>query len=171
MAPSRAAANLPQLHDVYREREAVFTAVMADREDWDLATRAQRHLALAADTELRRPPSQSAFPPAAFGRTPASHPTQRAELTPTTGELPGEMGQLITDLAAAHCAFTERLANRHSLTVPSLDPGYGDLGQAFPLWLRPGTDAILQPPMLEIRPSLHVLERAADRDADWEAAE
>jgi hypothetical protein len=81
------------------------------------------------------------------------------------------MGQLITDLAAAHRAFTERLADRQSLTVPSPDPGYGDLGQAFPLWPRPGADAILQPPRPEIRPSRHLLERVADRDADWEAAE
>jgi hypothetical protein len=34
-----------------------------------------------------------------------------------------------------------------------------------------GKDAILQPPKPEIRPSPQVLERAADRDADWEAAD
>jgi hypothetical protein len=81
------------------------------------------------------------------------------------------MGQLITGLAAAHRTFAERLADRQSLTVPATDPGYGDPGQAFPLWPRPGRDAILQPPKPEIRPSPQVLERAADRDADWEAAE
>jgi hypothetical protein len=81
------------------------------------------------------------------------------------------MGQLITDLAAAHRTFTERLAERQSLTIPSPDPGYGDLGQAFPAWPRPGRDAILQPPKPEIRPSAQVLERAADRDVDWEAAD
>jgi len=35
----------------------------------------------------------------------------------------------------------------------------------------PGRDAILQPPKPEIRPSPYVLERAADRDTDWEAAD
>ena len=35
---------------------------------------------------------------------------------------------------------------------------------------RSGRDAILQPPKPEIQPSPHVLERAADRDADREAA-
>ena len=35
----------------------------------------------------------------------------------------------------------------------------------------PTRDAILQPPKPEIRPSLQVLERAADHDADWEAAD
>ena len=159
------------LHDVYREREAVFTAVMADREDWDLATRAQRHLALAADTELRRRHPSQPFLPLRSAEPQPITSTQRTELTHTIGGLPGEMGELITDLAAAHRAFTERLAERQSLTIPSPDPGYGDLGQAFPPWPRPGRDAILQPPKPEIRPSPHVLERAADRDADWEAAE
>jgi hypothetical protein len=28
--------------------------------------------------------------------------------------------------------FAERLADRQSLTIPSHDPGYGHLGQAFP---------------------------------------
>ena len=81
------------------------------------------------------------------------------------------MDQLISDLAAAHRTFTVRLADRQSQTIPSPDPGYGDLGLAFPPWPRPGQDAILRPPKPEIRPSPHVLERAADRDADWEAAD
>jgi hypothetical protein len=81
------------------------------------------------------------------------------------------MGQWITDLAATHRAFAERLADRQSLTVPFEDPGYGDLGQAFPSWPGRSRDAILQPPKPEIRPSPQVLERAADRDADWEAAD
>ena len=32
-------------------------------------------------------------------------------------------------------------------------------------------DAILQPPKPEIQPSPQILQRAADRDADYEAAE
>jgi hypothetical protein len=87
------------------------------------------------------------------------------------GEPPGEMGQWIKDLAAAHRTFAERLADRQNLKIPSEDPHYGDLGQAFPSWPRPSRDAILQPPKPEIRPSLQVLERAADRDSDWEAAD
>jgi hypothetical protein len=46
----------------------------------------------------------------------------------------------------------ERLANLQSLTIPSQDPDYGHLGQAFLPWPRPGRDAILQPPKPEIRP-------------------
>ncbi len=53
------------LHEAYRQRETVFATIMADRADWDAATCAQRHLAVAADGELRRrrtppPPPRSA---------------------------------------------------------------------------------------------------------------
>ena len=81
------------------------------------------------------------------------------------------MGRWIKDLAAAHRTFAERLADRQSLTIPAEDPRYGDLGQAFPLWPGQARDAILQPPKPDIRPSPYVLARAADRDADWEAAD
>jgi hypothetical protein len=63
------------------------------------------------------------------------------------------------------------LADRQSLTIPSQDPDYGHLGQAFPPWPGPATDAILQPPKPEITPSPQVLQRAADRDAHREAAD
>jgi hypothetical protein len=96
---------------------------------------------------------------------------QRAELTLTPGQPPGELGQWIKDLAAAHRTFAEKLADLQSLKIPAEDPRYGDLGQAFPPWPRPATDAILQPPNPEIRPFQQVLEHAADRDADWEAAD
>ena len=159
------------LHEAYRQRETVFAAVMDDRADWDTATRAQRHLAVAADAELRRrhpgqhyPPLRSAEPQPATG-------AQRDELTLPVGEQIPETGQWIKDLAAAHRTFADTLAERQSMTVPSEDPDYGNLGQAFPPWPGPASNAILQPPKPEIRPSPQVLQRAADRDADPEAAE
>ena len=81
------------------------------------------------------------------------------------------MGQWIKDLAAERSTFADRLAERQSLTIPSEDPDYGDLGQAFPASPTPDKDAILQPPKPEIRPSAQVLERAIGRDADREAAD
>ena len=53
--------------------------------------------------------------------------------------------------------------------IPSQDPDYGDLGPACPPWPGSGRDAILQPPKPEITPSPQVLQRAADREAAWEA--
>ena len=96
---------------------------------------------------------------------------QRDELTLTSGQPIPEPGQWIKDLAAGHQAFADTLAERQSQTIPSQDPDYGDLGQAFPPWPGPAKDAILQPLKPEIRPCPKVLERAADRDADREAAD
>ena len=165
------AGSYQALHMAYRQREAVFATIMADRADWDAATRVQRHLAVAADAELRRRHPGQHYPPLRSAEPEPVTQSQRAELTLTVGQSPGEMAQWITDLAAVHRTFAERLADRQSLTVPSEDPRYGDLGQAFPPWPRPARDTILQPPKPEIRPSLQVLERAADRDAGWEAAD
>jgi hypothetical protein len=95
----------------------------------------------------------------------------RASRSPSAGEETRETGQWVKDLAAAHRTFADRLADRLSLMIPSRDPDYGDLGQAFPLWPGPGHDAILLPSKPEIRPSPQILQRAADRDADLEAAD
>ena len=158
------------LHEVYRQRETVFAAAMADRADWDAATRAQRHLAVAAYAELRRRHPEQRFTPLRSAEPQPATQAQRDELTLTAGQQIPEMGRWIKDLAVDHHAFADKLAERQSLTVPSEDPDFGDLGQAFPPWPRPARDAILQPPKPEIRPSPEVLQRAADRDADREAA-
>ena len=159
------------LHEAYRQRETVFAAIMADRADWDTATRAQRHLAVAADAELRRRHPGQHHPPLRSAELQPATQAQRGELTLSAGQPIAEMGQWIKDLAAAHRTFAHMLAERQSLTVPSEDPDHGDLGQAFPPWPRPTRDAIVQPPKPEIRPSPRVLQRAADRDADPEAAD
>ncbi len=165
------AASYQALHEAYRQRENVFAAVMADRADWDAATRAQRHLAVAADAELRRRHPGQQYAPLRSAEPEPATDSQRAELTLTVAGRPGEMGQWITGLAAGHRTFAERLADRESLTIPAEDPAYADLGQAFPRWPRQDKDAILQPPKPEIRPSPRVLERAADQDAEPEAAD
>ena len=165
------AASYQALRDVYAEREATFAAVMADRADWDAATRAQRHLAVAADAELRRRhPGQHYRPLHSAEPSPVTQ-AQRDELTLTTGEQIRETGQWIKDLAAQRRAFAASLASRQNLTIPSEDPDYGDLGQAFPPWPAPARDAILQPPKPEIPPSARILERALDHDRDMEAAD
>jgi hypothetical protein len=165
------AASYQALHQAYQHRETVFTAIMADRADWDTATRGQRQLAVAADAELRRRHPGQHYPPLRSAEPPPASAAQRAELTLNLDQPPGEIGQWIKDLAAVHRTFAGTLAERQSLTVPSEDPDYGDLGQAFPPWPRPAKDAILQPPKPEIAPSPQVLQRAADRDAHLEAAD
>jgi hypothetical protein len=55
--------------------------------------------------------------------------------------------------------------------VPSEDPDWGDLGEAFPAWQAPGRDAILQPPEPQITPSARILQLAQERDTEPEAAD
>ena len=68
--------------EAYRQRETVFAGVMADRADWEAATRAQRHLAVAADAELRRRHPGAAVHPASLGRTRSPPPTPSARSSP-----------------------------------------------------------------------------------------
>ena len=69
----------------YRQREIVFAAVMADRTEWDAATRRQRQLAVAADAELRRRHPGRYFGPLRSAEPGPATSTQRAELTMTAG--------------------------------------------------------------------------------------
>ena len=164
------AASYRAMHDAYRERETVFAATMADRADWEQATRQQRQLAVAADAELRRRHPDQRFAPLRSAEPQPVTQAERDELTMTAEEEIGGVVHWVKNLAAGHQTFADKLAERQSMTIPAEDPDYGDVGQAFPPWTGRGKDAILQPPKPEIRPSARVLERAADRDRDVEAA-
>jgi hypothetical protein len=151
------------MHDAYRQRETAFATVMEDRADWDRATRRQRQLAVAADGELRRrhpaepwPPLRSAEPAAA----------EAENNDPPVAE---DMARRITDLAARHREFADRLAARQSLMIPAEDPDFGDLGPAFPSWKGTERGAILRPPPPEIIPFERLMEGVAGRDMDMEA--
>ena len=48
------AASYQAMRDLYQQREQALAQVMADRQEWERATAGSRHLAIAADTELRR---------------------------------------------------------------------------------------------------------------------
>ncbi len=164
------AVSYQALEQAYRRRETAFATVMADRADWEAATRAQRQLAVAADAELRRRHPGQHFAPLRSAEPEPATQAQGDDLI-LTPDGPSDMGQQLTDLAAAHRIFAGKLADRQSLAIPSEDPDYGDLGQAFPAWTGPGQEPILQPPKPEIPPSPRVLQRVMDRDADREVAD
>jgi hypothetical protein len=106
------AASYQALEQAYRQRETVFATVMADRADWwDAATRAQRHLAIAADAELRRRHPGRYFSPLRSAEPEPATSTQRDELTLTPDQPPGEIDQWITDLTVGHRTFADRLAD------------------------------------------------------------
>ena len=48
------AASYQAMRDHYQQQETIFAQTMADRLEWEHATAASRHLAIAADAELRR---------------------------------------------------------------------------------------------------------------------
>ena len=164
------AASYQALRDAYRERETTLATAMTDRTDWEQATRWQRQLAVTADAELRRRHPGQPWPPlrSAEPQPPTEAEHDRRPLIP--GIDVEEIAQQTRDLAARHREFTERLAERQSLTMPAEDPDFEDLGPAFPAWTEPGRDAILQPPKPQIEPSARILERTASRDAPMEAA-
>ena len=117
------AGSYQALHDAYRQREGVFAATMADRADWEMATVQQRHLAVAADAELRRRHPAQHYPPLRSAEPQPATDAQRDELTLTAGEPPGELAPWIKDLAAAHRTFAATLADRQSLSDPVRGPG------------------------------------------------
>ena len=111
----------------------------------------------------------SSYPPLRSAEPEPANQEQRDEVTLAAGQDIPQLGQWITDLAAQHRAFAEKLADRQSL-IPTENPGYSDHGSASLLdWCR--KDAILQPPKPQIQPSPRIPERAASRDLDMEAAE
>jgi hypothetical protein len=85
------AGSYQALHEAYRQREDVFAATMADRADWDAATRQQRHLAVAADAELRRRHPGQQYPPLRSAEPEPATDAQRDDLTPTLAQPQGEM--------------------------------------------------------------------------------
>ena len=95
----------------------------------------------------------------------------REKLTLVPGQRIGEMAAWIRDLAAQRQAFREKIEERQGLMVPSEDPDWGDLGEAFPAGKAPGRDAILQPPKPQITPSAIILQLATERDTSPEAGD
>ncbi|WP_187366516.1 MobF family relaxase [Trebonia kvetii] len=163
------AASYHALHDSYRQREGALATAMADRADWEQATRHQRHLTVAADAELRRRHPEQSWPPL---RSAEPQPvTEDKHGIPTAGERSIEAEQRVTDLAAQHREFSAKLAERQSLMTPAEDHDFEDLGPGFPAWTEPDRDPILQPPRPQIQPSERLLELTAGREPDFEAGD
>ena len=143
----------------YREREALDAGMMEDRQEWTRLTEGPLHLAITADSELRR-------------RHPEQYlePLRSAEPEAAPDELPGMTGEEATAEMAARtaerrAAFRERLEERQGVIVPAEDPDAEPLGEAWPSRHGISRDAILQPPKPELQPSPQVIERSLDREA------
>jgi hypothetical protein len=157
--------------DQYRQQETIFVRTMADRLEWEHATGHSRRLAIAADAELRRRhPDLKIGPLHSAEPVPVSN-IDRDQVTLAPDKRIGEMAAWIRDLAAQRQAFREKIEERQGVIVPSEDPDWGDLGEAFPAWQAPGRNAILQPPKPQITPSARILLLTQERDTEPEAAD
>ena len=170
-ARHKLAASYQALHQAYRQREAVFAAVMADRADWEQATRAQRHLAVAADAELRRRHPGQHFPPLRSAEPEPATGAQRDELILTPDQPAREIGP-VDQGPGRRAPHLRRQARRPAEPGdPVRGPRLRRPRPGVPRLDQPGQEPILQPPRPEIPPSPRILERVMDRDADWEAAD
>ena len=81
------AASYRALHEAYRERESVFAGVMADRADWEAATRAATPPRGSRRRRTAPSTSGAALYPTSFGRTAGRHrrPARRAHPDRRTG--------------------------------------------------------------------------------------
>jgi hypothetical protein len=162
-------ASYRAMADVYGEREIELAQTMDARREWELATTQTRHLAISADSELRRRhPHQRHEPVRSAEPVVSDHERKQLELTP--GAAIYKTPKWITRLAEERRAFQEKLDERRSVRIPSEDPQLGDEGEAWPTWIARDRDAILQPPKPEMKPSPEIAARAAEPAADREAS-
>ena len=142
---------------VHAEVSAVKQA-MTDRQDWEQATAGSRHLAIAADAELRRRHAAQKIESLRSAEPVSLTDNEHHDKLPETGAW-------IYDLAAQHHhAFREKLNERQNL-LPDDDLDWSAFSGSAP---RRG--AILQPPKPEIIPSATILQLAAEHDIEPEAA-
>jgi len=154
---SRAAARF------YREREAADAAAMEDREAWARVTKGSRHLAVAADSELRRRHPEQRIEPL---RSAEPEPEPHTDL----GAGMPEAALPVLPSAEERTAFRARLEQRQGVIVPAEDPDFEPLGEAWPSWHGRDRDAVLQPPKPDLQPSPQVIQRLPEMAADREAS-
>ena len=164
------AASYRAMADCYQRQETIFVQTMADRQDWEHATVHSRRLAIAADAELRRRRPDLRIKPLHSAEPGPVSDIDRDQVPLAPDRRIGEMASWIRDLPAQRQAFREKIEERQGLMVPGEDPEWGDLGEAFPASQAPGRDAILQPPKPQITSSARILQLAAERDIEPEAA-
>lgn len=138
----------------YGRREDIDAGLMEDRAEALRLTEASRHLALMADTELRR-------------RDPGIdlEPLRSAEPEPAPDELPAITGpedeaERAGQVASARERVRAAIEDRKGVMVPAEDPDYGYEGEAWPAARPADREAVLQPPQPELPPSPRVIEHA-----------
>jgi len=143
---------------------------MADRQQWEQATAGTRHLAIAADAELRRRRPGQRIEPLCSAEPALSNDTGLQQPQSTLDQNSAGTAAWTRAPAARRQAFREELARRQMLRVPGDNPDWAGLGEPWTPWKTASRDAILQPPKQQITPSAKILELAAGHDTEPEAA-
>jgi hypothetical protein len=161
------AASYRALRDFYQQREQTFAQAMTGRQEWEQTTARSRHLAIAADAELRRRhPDRKIEPLRSAEPAPVSDAfRQHLDLIPHQRN---DQTARIRDLEVQRHAFRTAM-NQHQRPASSKDAAPGSVGEASPVLRARWPDAILQPPKPQITPSAEILQLAAEYDIEPEA--
>jgi hypothetical protein len=154
------AASYRAMRNHYQHQQRTFASVMADREEWEQATAGSRHLAIAADAELRRRHPDQKVDSLRSAEPALLSDTEREQGRPAPGQ---EISRLQQEL------FRVTLQNRQALKIPTEDPSRSGLDPLCSTRRTLGQAAILQPPKPSIVPSTRILQRAAEHDVEPEA--
>ena len=113
------AASYRAMRDRYQAQEQIFAQTMADRAQWEHATEHARHLAVAADAELRRRHPDHKVERLRSAEPAPTGDTEREQLNLAPDEKVSEMSAWVSGLAARRQAFKEKSKNaRRSRSQP-----------------------------------------------------
>jgi hypothetical protein len=148
----------------YRQQAAIDETTLDDYRAWARVTAGSRHLAVLADSELRR-----RHPDIELESLRSAEPEQADAILPPMPATEVEAVALATQAEQAQAAFLERLEERQGVLVPAEHPDWEHEGEAWPAaWPSRDRDAVLQPPKPEMRPAPQI-QRQAAREAEAEA--
>jgi hypothetical protein len=154
------AASYRAMRDHYQQQGQALARAMADRQEWEQATAHSRHLAIAADAELRRRHPGQKIEPLRSAEPALLSDTEREQAHAAPGQ---EISQTHQEL------FRAMLQNRQALKAPTEDPGWSRLDTLFSTRKTSGQAAILQPPKPSIAPSARIFQHAAEHEVEPEA--
>ena len=165
------AASYRAMRDHYQQQGQALAQAMADRQEWEHATARSRHLAIAADAELRRRHPDRKIESLGSARLGAVNDSERELMQEAREDEPIEAVTSIRELAAQHQAFRARIGETHRQAAQTKDSGRAGLGKTLLTPWEPRREAILQPPKPQIIPSSEILQLAGERDIEREAAD
>ena len=148
------AASYRDLHEAYQRREHAVAQAMADRQDWEQATADSRHLAIAADAELRRRHPDQKIKPL---RSTEASPRSLTLNATANSQRPGDLDPRPDRAAPCIPRETHRAP---ASAGPCDDLDWSVFSGSLLSWSAPRREAILQPPKPEITPSATIFRLA-----------